>query len=82
MTTIEHPFAKIYRAVLKEMYPDKESAIPEDSSLAANGVPEDVAAEALKRYFAGKELIVGPRFRVRPTNAVIKQDAGRTITYV
>jgi hypothetical protein len=56
MIKIEHPFAKVCRAVFKEKYPDKESAIPEDSSLAVNDIPEDVMTEALKRYFASKKL--------------------------
>jgi hypothetical protein len=82
MTKIEHPFAKVCRAVLKEKYPDKEAAIPDGSPLAANGIPEDVIDEALKRYYAGKKLIVGPRIRVIPTDNTPKQEVKRTITYV
>jgi hypothetical protein len=79
MTKIEHPFAKVCRAVLKEKYPDKELAIPDDSSLVASGIPEDVIDEALKRYYAGKKLIIGPRIRANPAQ---KQETRRTITYV
>jgi hypothetical protein len=82
MTRIEHPFAKICRAVLKEKYPDKESAISGDSSLAASGIPEDVIDESLKRYYAGKKLIVGPRIQVKPANTTQKQEMKYTITYV
>jgi hypothetical protein len=82
MTRIEHPFVKVCRAVLKEKYPDKEAAIPEGSSLAAAGIPEDIMDEALKRYYTGKKLIIGPRIQVRPTEAALKQEIKRTITYV
>jgi hypothetical protein len=82
MTKIEHPFAKVCRAILKEKYPDKEAAIPDGSPLAASGIPEDVIDEALKRYYAGKKLIVGPRIRVIPTDNTPKQEVKRTITYV
>jgi hypothetical protein len=81
MTRIEHPFAKLCRAILKEKYPDKEAAIPAGSSLAAAGIPEDIMDEALKRYYAGKELIIGPRIQVRPTEAAPRQEIKRTITY-
>jgi hypothetical protein len=82
MTKIEHPFAKVCRAVLKEKYPDKEAAIPDGSPLAVNGIPEDVIDEALKRYYAGKKLIVGPRIWVIPADSTPKQEVKRTITYV
>jgi hypothetical protein len=82
MTKFEHPFAKVCRAVLKEKYPDKEAAIPDGSSLAAANIPEDVIDEALKRYYAGKKLIISPRIQVRPTNDTPKQEIKRTITYV
>jgi hypothetical protein len=82
MSRFEHPFARVYRAVLKEKYPDKEAAIPDGFPLAANGIPEDVIDEALKRYYAGKKLIVGPRIRVIPTDNTPKQEIKRTITYV
>jgi hypothetical protein len=82
MTKIEHPFAKVCRAVFKEKYPDKEAAIPDGSPLAASGIPEDVIDEALKRYYAGKKLIVGPRIRVIPADTAPKQEIKRTIIYV
>jgi hypothetical protein len=82
MTKIQHPFAKVCRAVLKEKYPDKEAAIPDGSSLDANSIPEDVIEEALKRYYADKKLVIGPRIWVRPTDTVPKQEIKRTITYV
>jgi hypothetical protein len=77
MTRIEHPFAKVCRAVLKEKYPDK--AIPDDSPLTVNDIPEDVLSEASKRYYAGKELIIGPCVRVKLAN---KQKVKYTTTYV
>jgi hypothetical protein len=82
MTKIEHPFAKVYRAVLKEKYPDKASAISDDSPIDPASMPEDVVVEALKRYFSGKKPIVGPRIRVIPTDNTPKQEVKRTITYV
>jgi hypothetical protein len=81
MTKIEHPFAKTCRAVLKEKYPDKEAAIPDDSPLAVSDIPEDVISEALKRYYAGKKLIIGPRIQVRPTDTTKKPEIKYTITY-
>jgi hypothetical protein len=82
VTKIEHPFANVCRAVLKEKYPDKEAAIPNGSSLAANDIPEDVMDEALKRYYAGKKLVIGPRIQVRHADTTQKQKMKRTITYV
>jgi hypothetical protein len=82
MTKIEHPFANVCRAVLKEKYPDKEAAIPDGSSLATNDIPEDVMDEALKRYYTGKKLIIGPRIQVRPADTTQKQEIKRTVTYV
>jgi hypothetical protein len=82
MTKFEHPFAKVYRVVLKEKYPDKEAAIPEGASLAADGVLKDVAAEALQRYYADKKLVVGPRLHARPADTAPKQKPKRTITCV
>ncbi|GHV75629.1 hypothetical protein AGMMS49942_04500 [Spirochaetia bacterium] len=82
MTKIEHPFAKICRAVLKEKYPDKEAAIPDGSPLSAGGIPEDVITEALKRYYAGKKLVMGPRIHVLPADVTQKQKMKQTITYV
>ncbi|MDR1180193.1 MAG: hypothetical protein LBK44_06780 [Spirochaetales bacterium] len=82
MTKIEHPFAKVCLAVLKEKHPDKESAIPDDSPMAVKDIPEDVMVEALKRYYAGKKLIISPRLQVRPANTTQKQAIKRTITYV
>jgi hypothetical protein len=83
MAKFEHPFAKVCRAVLKEKYPDKEAAIPDGSSLAAADIPEDVIDEALKRYYAGKKLIIAsPRIQVRPANNTLEQKIKRTITYV
>jgi hypothetical protein len=82
MSRIEHPFTKVCRAVLKEKYPDKEAAIPDNASLADSDIPEDVISEALKRYSAGKKLFVGPRIQVKPDNTVQKQEIKRTITYV
>jgi hypothetical protein len=46
MTRIEHPFTKVCRVVLKEKHPNKESAIPDGSLLAAGSIPEDVITEA------------------------------------
>jgi hypothetical protein len=78
MTRIEHPFAKVCRAVLKEKYPDK--AIPDDSPLTVENIPKGVLSEASKRYYADKELIiVGPRIRAKLAN---KQKVKYTITYV
>jgi hypothetical protein len=82
VTKFEHPFAKTCRAVLKEKYPDKEAAIPDDSPLTATDIPEDVIDEALKRYYAGKKLIISPRIQIRPTTDTPKQEIRRTITYV
>jgi hypothetical protein len=82
MTKIQHPFTKVCRAVLKEKYPDKEAAIPAGSPLEANSLPEDVIEEALKRYYAGKKLVIGPRAQVRPAGTALKQEMKRTITYV
>jgi hypothetical protein len=81
MAKFEHPFAKVCRAVLKEKYPDKEAAIPDGSPLVAADIPEDVIDEALKRYYAGKKLIISPRIRVRPATDTPKQAIKRTITY-
>jgi hypothetical protein len=82
VTRIEHPFAKVYRAVLKEKYPDKDPAIPESSPLAVSGIPEDVMKESLKRYFADKKLIIGPRVQLHRANAGQKPKPEYTITYV
>jgi hypothetical protein len=79
MTKIEHPFAKVCRAVLKEKYPDKE--VPDDSPLTIGDIPKDVISEAFKRYYAGKELIIGPRIQVRPA-APPKQKKKYTFRYV
>jgi hypothetical protein len=81
MTKFEHPFAKVYRAILKEKYPDKEAAIPDDSLLVTNDMPEDVVDEALKRYYAGKKLIVGPRVQLSPSDTTQKREVKYTITY-
>jgi hypothetical protein len=81
MTKIGHPFAKVCRAVFKEKYPDKEAAIPDDSPLAANGIPEDVIDEALKRYYAGQELVIHTPFLVKSADIAQKQEVKRTITY-
>jgi hypothetical protein len=82
MSNIEHPFAKVYRAVLKEKYLDKEAAIPDSSSLAVNDMPEDVMDESLKRHYAGKRIILSPRIYTEPVDAAQKQKMKRTITYV
>jgi hypothetical protein len=82
MVKFEHPFAKVCRAVLKEKRPDKEAAIPDGSPLAAADIPEDVIDEALKRYYAGKKLIISPRIQALPTQNASKQEIKRTITYV
>jgi hypothetical protein len=82
MKSIEHPFTKAYRAVLKEKYLDKEAAIPDNASLTTDTIREDVISEALKRYYTDKKLIIGPRIWVSPTNTVQKQKIQRTITYV
>jgi hypothetical protein len=80
MTKIEHPFAKVYRAVLKEKYPDK--AIPDNSPLIVENIPKDVISEASKRYYANKELVIHTPFLVEPANAAQRQEVKRTITYV
>lgn len=78
MTKIEHPFAKVCRAVLKEKYPDR--AIPDNSPLTVENIPEDVITEASKRYYANKKLIIiGPRIRAKLAN---KQKIKYTTTYV
>ena len=82
MTKIEHPFAKTCRAVLKEKYPDKEAAIPDGSPLSASSIPEDVLSEALKRYYAGKKLVIGPRIQARVSDTAPKEKMKRTVTYV
>jgi hypothetical protein len=82
MTKFEHPFANVCRAVLKEKYPNKEATMPDGSPLAATDIPEDVIDEALKRYYAGKKLIISPRIQVRPANNTPKQEIKRTINYV
>jgi hypothetical protein len=68
----EHPFVKTCGVMFKEKYPDKESAIPEGSPLVDGGIPEDVMTEALRRYYAGKTLVIVCVFRyvlpVRPQN--------------
>jgi hypothetical protein len=82
MTRIEHPFAKVYRAVLKEKYPVLESAIPEGSSLVANGILEDVVDEALKRYYAGETFTVWPGIRIQPASTIPEKELKGTIVYV
>jgi hypothetical protein len=77
MTRIEHPFAKVCRAVLKEKYPDK--AIPDDSPLTVENIPEDVLSEAMKRYSAGEKRVSGPRIRAKHAN---RRKIPPTITYV
>jgi hypothetical protein len=61
MSRIEHPFAKVCRAVLKEKYPAKEAAIPDIVPLTASDMPEDALAEAFARYYADKKPLIGPR---------------------
>jgi hypothetical protein len=81
MTRIEHPFADVCRAVLKEKYPDREPAILDGSPLAAGNIPEDVITEALRRYYAGKKLVIGPRIQVRPASNAPKQEVKRTVCW-
>jgi thiamine pyrophosphate-dependent acetolactate synthase large subunit-like protein len=68
--------------VLKEKYPDKAAAISNNPLPAVNDMPEDVIDEALKRYYANKKLVVGPRIQIRPTGSSPKQEIKRTVTYV
>jgi hypothetical protein len=82
MTRFQHPFANVYRAVLKEKYPDKAAVISDDSPLNPLDISEDIADEALKRYFSGKKLVIGPRVRAKYTDTNQKQNIKRTITYV
>jgi hypothetical protein len=82
MTKFEHPFAKVYRAVLKEKYPDKASAISDDSPIDPGNMPEDVVVEALKRYFPNNEPVLYTPFLVRSDNPAQKQEIKRTITYI
>ena len=78
MVKIEHPFGQVYRKVLQEKYPDRKSAT--NSDITAADMPQEVVAEALKRYYTGKKLIIGPRIQVIGTTP--KQEMKRTITYV
>jgi hypothetical protein len=55
-----HPFAELYRAVLKEKYPGIEANIPAGALPELNDIPEDVLAEALDRYSEGEELFIRP----------------------
>jgi hypothetical protein len=82
VTKFDHPFAKVCRNVLKERYPEKEAAIPADSLLSDNEIPQDVVDEALKRYFVSKRPIIGPRIRIHSTAFDQKPKMARTITYV
>jgi hypothetical protein len=79
MTGFEHPFTKVYRAVLKEKYPDK--ALSDDSPIDPRDMPQDVVDVALKRYFSDKELIIGPRIHVEPADTTPKQKIKYTIRY-
>jgi hypothetical protein len=81
MTKFEHPFAKTYRAVLKEKYPDKAASLPDDFVPAANEIQSDVLDEALKRFYADKELIIGPRVYFSPPDTAPKKEVKYTITY-
>jgi hypothetical protein len=76
-----HPFAETYRAVLKEKYPDKAASLPDDFVPAAGEIQVDVVDEALKRYSAGKELIIGPRVYFRPPDTVPKEKVKYTFKY-
>jgi hypothetical protein len=60
MTGFEHPFTKVYRAVLKEKYPD--NALSDDSPIDPRDMPQDVVDAALKLYFFDKDLIIGPQY--------------------
>jgi hypothetical protein len=79
MTKIEHPFNKVYRAVLKEKYPD--NALSDDSPIDPRDMPQDVVDAALKLYFSDKELIIGPRMHVEPADTTPKQKINYTIKY-
>jgi hypothetical protein len=79
MTGFEHPFTKVYRAVLKEKYPDK--ALSDDSPIDPRDMPQDVVDVALKLYFSDKALIIGPRMHVEPADTTPKQKIKYTIRY-
>jgi hypothetical protein len=80
MTGFEHPFTKVYRAVLKEKYPDK--ALSDDSPIDPRDMPQDVVDAALKRYDAGKKLIIHTPFLVKPSDTTKKQKIKNVFTYV
>jgi hypothetical protein len=82
MTRIEHPFAKVCRAVLKERYPDKASVISDDFLPNPDDMPEDAVNEVLRRYFSGKKPVIHTPFLVRPASPTPEQQVKRTITYV
>ncbi|MDR1095475.1 MAG: hypothetical protein LBL31_03725 [Spirochaetaceae bacterium] len=79
MTRFEHPFTKVYRAVLKEKHPDK--ALSDDSPIDSHDMPQDVVDAALKLYFSDKELIIGPRIHVEPADTTPKQKIKYAIRY-
>ena len=68
MVKVAHPFYRTCQDVLKEMYPGQKPVVAGSSPLAAYGIPEDVAAEAIKRLYGGKKQFRIPSFRVKHVN--------------
>jgi hypothetical protein len=81
MTRFEHLFGKVYRAVLKERYPDKASVISDNPLPSPGDVPEDIVNEALRRYFSGKKPVIHTPFLARPADSASKQEVKQTIAY-
>ena len=82
MMNTEYPFAEICRTVLTEKYSGQEQACIDDSLPAVKDMPEDVIDEALKRYYAGKRLVISPRMQLHAAGVLAKKRMKRTITYV
>jgi hypothetical protein len=79
MIGFEHPFTKVYRAVLKEKYPDK--ALSDDSPIDPRDMPQEVVDVALKRYFSDKELVLHTPFVMKSADAAPKQKIAYTMKY-
>ena len=58
MEFINQKFVEICRTVLKEKHPELVETCND------NVFPSDVLRESLKRYFAGKKLVIRPRIQL------------------